>query len=409
MVKQTGFGLAEVVLFISLFMKQFYLRPSGSIQDGDILLFASFVIFYLTKRKDTPLIQPLDKKLFTFICCTYAINGAYFIFLHNTYFIKASIFLTFNLFAIMVFRATINSPLKYKCFFWLCKICLYTQLVVRLGGYGKTIEGRYVSTFNDPNQYGYYVLILFAFMFVLAQCHAVKVDITLVDYVVALYLVSLSASVGMTSTLLLLAAVAVLRRRRKHEAKKRMSPVARAVCVLCVVYAVWNYQRIYDYVERLPVWNRMEHKMDKGRTIAERLDAFCGERGIYGAILNPQYCIWGAGDGSYWRFNMGVEMHCTFIGLLFCYGLIPFSILMKWLGDNIRQLNTPILPAVVVVVLESFTLVNSRQPLFWLFFVVCSIYYYQYYLYQQVGVSADDSQSDDLAPKSAGKLSVHQP
>lgn len=100
------------------------------------------------------------------------------------------------------------------------------------------------------------------------------------------------------------------------------------------------------------------------------------DRGMEKLVLYPQYLLYGAGEGSFDRFTLASqvnEIHCCLFSVMFCYGLIPTSCLLVWLGRKLRRIDAAMTCAVIGLLAESFFLVNYRQPMFWMILLYGSV------------------------------------
>ena len=71
----------------------------------------------------------------------------------------------------------------------------------------------------------------------------------------------------------------------------------------------------------------------------------------------PQYLLYGAGEGGFDRFTLASqvnEIHCCLFSVMFCYGLIPTSCLLVWLGRKLRRIDAAMTSAVIGLLAESF-------------------------------------------------------
>ena len=88
--------------------------------------------------------------------------------------------------------------------------------------------------------------------------------------------------------------------------------------------------------------------------------------------------LYGAGQGDFYRFDKAIsanEIHSSFPGMLFYYGIIPFAILLYWVFRNFSagRNNPYVLLCYLAYFAETFTLTNQRQPLFWMIIVFASL------------------------------------
>ena len=59
---------------------------------------------------------------------------------------------------------------------------------------------------------------------------------------------------------------------------------------------------------------------------------------------------------------------------MFYYGIVPFFILMYWVYLNLKGLKLKQYIPYIAILIESFTLLNQRQLLFWWMILMANIY-----------------------------------
>ena len=65
-------------------------------------------------------------------------------------------------------------------------------------------------------------------------------------------------------------------------------------------------------------------------------------RGMDKLLYYPQYLLYGAGEGGFWRFTLASqinEIHSSLPSIWFCYGTAPTILLLVWLGQNLKKLR----------------------------------------------------------------------
>ena len=67
---------------------------------------------------------------------------------------------------------------------------------------------------------------------------------------------------------------------------------------------------------------------------------------------------------------MPLEVHATLPAILFVYGFIPCGILIIWIYRRLKDAPVYAKVALIALIVESFTLLNQRQSLFWMFVVL---------------------------------------
>lgn len=90
---------------------------------------------------------------------------------------------------------------------------------------------------------------------------------------------------------------------------------------------------------------------------------------VFQLLSGPRYLLLGAGEGNFNRFLKAAqqnEIHCSFLNIWFSYGVIPTVLLLKWLWEKMRKISAVEWIIAGSLIVESFLLVNYRQPFFWM-------------------------------------------
>ena len=167
-----GNGTAAAVLFFLLFifLKQFYLFPSGGMEAADVCLFASFFMLLCDSMRRRPerLLQLKTEGLFyVFLAFVVVINTYYGIRLGRGEFFKYTCFWIFNACAIWSFCCL--AEYGGKAFLTginrVVKVNIGVQLLIYLTGRGRIFREywgavRYQGTFNDPNQLAFFLFMM---------------------------------------------------------------------------------------------------------------------------------------------------------------------------------------------------------------------------------------------------------
>ena len=123
-------------------------------------------------------------------------------------------------------------------------------------------------------------------------------------------------------------------------------------------------------LSNIKIVSRVKEKLDK--TDAENGNLF-QERGYDRIYFYPKYVLFGAGEGNFHRWSLAYqqgELHATLPSILFNYGIIPLVLICCWIYSKIKGKPLTVLVVHISLLLESFTLLNSRQALFWIIFIV---------------------------------------
>ena len=344
-----GNETAAVLFFLLfIFLKQFYLFPSGGMEAADVCLFASFFMLLCDcmRRRPERLLQLKTESLFYgFLASVVVINTYYGIRLGRGEFFRYTCFWIFNACAIWSFCYL--TEYGGKAFLTginrVVKVNIGVQLLIYLSGHGRIFREywgaiRYQGTFNDPNQ-----LAFFLFMMILL-----------------LYL---------------------YRCRFGDRSKKGVSVKVwiLGICMGVLIFGLflWWIWPAADFDVKTVDYNMLTRIQEKIWKVAHGglLGLFL-DRGMEKLVLYPQYLLYGAGEGGFDRFTLASqvnEIHCCLFSVMFCYGLIPTSCLLVWLGRKLRRIDAAMTCAVIGLLAESFFLVNYRQPMFWMILLYGSV------------------------------------
>ena len=166
---------ASAVLFLaSIFLKQFYILPSGSFQLGDLafmLAAASELIMAVGEVR----VSHLDVPFLIFVGFETTVNCIWsFLALSSAFFIPIAHYL-YILIVVLTARTDLDSRELLVVLVWVLRVALLIQIVVLFAGVGRWYMGdRYKGTFNDPNQFAFYLLSSFLTIKILCRKGVVK-------------------------------------------------------------------------------------------------------------------------------------------------------------------------------------------------------------------------------------------
>ena len=142
-----------------------------------------------------------------------------------------------------------------------------------------------------------------------------------------------------------------------------------------IAISIYFLNVYFKWSEGLLVSDEMFRRLTRKRTKfgGSWLYSFIRDRNLVGVINHPEVFLYGSGGGHMERFSITGdrrELHSTWIALAFYYGIIPFLFLISWIQRNLKGIKKIYLVPILALVIESFTLVNFRQPTFWILFVL---------------------------------------
>ena len=370
--------MINILLLLFILLRPFYVRASGQIQPADGFLMLYFFCIVYRDYKAQVLMPNLKKnKLFyIFLVFTVMINAFYHKVVPDPRFLFSSLYLIYMGVVVYSYDSGINKGLIDKI-----RYILYGNLMIQFliysSGLGRLYyelweEGatRYMGTFTDPNQFGFYIFIVLLFAY-LTKHEKADTYLFPITSVMGIFLVIQSKSLAAFLGLAVLYTLALLRFIGE---KFRVNKVILCVMLILTTTGVVYYFiptsdfRIED-VEYNTV-NRIRYKI-YNVIYADGIKDILRERAAEKIINYPEYFIYGAGEGNYERYYPEPvnEIHSSFINLFFSYGLIPFAILMGWFKKRLKGLNAVSLVCFITILIESMFLVNYRQALFWVLWI----------------------------------------
>ena len=368
--------IGEYLFLIGMFAKQFYLFHSGSLQIGDICMILGAITLFANFRLR---LFKTDLPLYLFLLCVILINCIYSLMQAHTAYLLYTSYYLFNAFVILGLRPVIQDTSFLKKMAWVLKIGLICQTLIWLTGMG-TMYGseRYMSTFNDPNQFAFFVFSSYLLLILLAEILD-NFKFFWCWTALTLLLIIQSSSTGMLMGVFLCMALRMISQIFRRQKRFKLFPIIAIMGGFVLASNIFLFGITLPHkLEGISILDRVEQKINKfSGQGSERngLDAFLTDRNLHKVFTFPYYMLFGSGEGEYERFlrssDVG-EIHSTFLSMLFYYGIIPFSLLLAWIFSQLRGIRFEIWAIYIAIFLESFTLLNQRQPFFWLLIILAS-------------------------------------
>lgn len=348
--------ISSIFFIIFFLFKPFYIFQSGSIQPGDLFLFLSFIA-YLVEGK--PVLPKKDNLFICFLVFVVIINGIYFVVYGHFQFIMSCLYYIFNYFVVIVFRDSMINNTFQKLLSAACKINLAVQLLLFITHTGSYWEGtyRYMGSYNDPNQLGFAIISTLCILRILNSKHWYFYAF------ISLYLIMQTYSGGMLATFALLIIFDII--FNFDSVRNQRYRGSQIIMFLFVIGVIGIYLIMKSQNSPLDFRGfRIEEKLSSSSSIVA---SFISDRNLKIAVEHPEFFLFGYGEAvNFTRYGHGSEMHSTWLSLWFCYGILPFLILIRWIYNNIKNIDIKYAAVFIAIFLEAFTLVNHRQPSFWM-------------------------------------------
>lgn len=359
--KKIPLAFSSLFFIVYFLFKPYYFFESGSIQPGDCFLLLAFGFYILEKKK---IVTKEEKLMAVFLLLVLMINSIYFCIYGASQFLKSSLYYIFNFFAIVVFRDSMKSKKFLSALNISCKVNIWMQLIIFLLHKGSYWAGtyRYMGTYKDPNQMGFAIISTICIMYLL-DCKRWYLYIC-----IALYLIIQTYSGGMLLAFALLIGFDMfffIKQIDEFKLKKKHLILALVVIVCLVILLLTNTEITINF-KRF----RLEEKVNSGKSI---IQTFIEDRDLEIMTEHPEFFLFGYGEGfDFFRFGRKGEMHSTWISLCFYYGILPFCILIRWIYKNVKNVKIHYYAVYLAIFLEAFTLINHRQPAFWMIILLAN-------------------------------------
>lgn len=379
--KKADVPLKEIIISVTaglgFYAKQFYLAQSGTLQIGDFFLMLSAFLVILFRGLH---LQKKDAPFLLFIIATIFINCAYYLSYSDIRFFLSILYMLFNGIAVVfLFRPMLNKVYFLRTIQISCKLVIISQLVFLVTGVGKWefLGTRYVGTFNDPNQYGFYVLTCFFCIYLISTIRNEKLHIFWVLLTAVEIIPSASTGMILAFSVFSIGYIIGLNSTEKIISNKKIVLALFLLFILMLITALFYEQLLY-FLGDLNIFGlqRLTQRLLYSSSSESLGMRFMENRGLVRIIEMPYYFLFGSGEGGWIRFkpinNEGYELHSTVLGLAYYYGIIPFCFLIQWVKTNIARIKPSAVFVYIALFLEALTLINHRQPIFWFLIVLAS-------------------------------------
>lgn len=376
--------LSSITFLLYWIGKSFYTRESGGLQVADYIFVVSFCIFAIgqlgnLRKKGFWKFLGIDEPFFGFVCCVALINGVYYFIYHDATFIYSILYFVFNFLVILELRALLQKGWFVKTFFYVNFLTIAFQMALFVLDKGRwdAWHFRYLGTFNDPNQFAFFLITRFFIMFLMGT-HAKGMKfyhhiITFITFFMSTYLVVKSASTGMLLALGIFAVLYVFVLVLKMRSKLIKYSLLFIGVFSVVAFLLFSRQILTRVLGDNFMLDRIMEKLNKILK-GETFSSFLYDRNLQPFFERPFYLIFGSGEGAWNRFldvaSRWGELHSTVLGLWFYYGILPYLVLWRWVIKNFKGAKLADFCVYIALFVEMLTLINHRQASLWIIFMV---------------------------------------
>lgn len=356
-------------LYITYFvLKPFYFWSSGLPQISDFVLMFLLLFYTLKVSFRFKICTEANKFLFIsliFVFYIVFVNLIWtLIFSDPDKFILMSIFYIYNFVVIFLVAALYTEyghklfDITYKAI--LLSVCFQIIMYFANGGFS---GGRATAGFNNPNQLGYYALLVGSFLMLLSQTLKVKLKWFLVGVVASLILalVSLSKAAILSCIIQVLFYLFSNNRNKKFKLK------------LITIFIIISIASIYSYIKTDIIDDNHLLQLAGNRinSIGNDSDDSLEGRGYYRIIEFPKYWIFGSGEGLYSRFGIqNMELHSTLGNLQVSYGVVGLFLFLLLIYISLKSSGYHSWYIILTIFAYGLTHNGIRNSMLWILLVL---------------------------------------
>ncbi|MDR0138856.1 hypothetical protein RFW18_13960 [Metabacillus idriensis] len=360
----SGFDRLILILYSMYFiMKPFYFWSSGLPQVSDLIMGILITIYLFYKKFRVPVYVKNKKFLLTgmyFVFYIILVNMTWVLIFNDLdRFITSSSFYIYN-FTIVVFVLALYSDYKEKIIevtYVAILVSVFLQIFMFFLG-GGFIGGRMTAGFNNPNQLGYYALLV-ASLLIFTSRKTVKSELVVLGIISSLTLAAVSLS---KAAIISISGFIIISLFTKNENKifKRNFIIYFILIAIVTGYIYQTTTFIQNNQLVLSVQNRIN-------SIGNDSDDSLEGRGYYRITEFPEYWIFGAGEGGYKRFGpLGNEFHSTLGNIQVSYGIIGVFLFLRFVFLALKNDNFRSWYIITFILIFGVTHNGIRNTVFWI-------------------------------------------
>jgi hypothetical protein len=369
-------GVCGSILLIYPILKPFYIFRSGTLQPADMFFIAGFFLLAITRKEDKIRYKVFPKVYnnvllyLSFICYQFIVNASWYLHLSNSYYgtninlLKSSLFSLFNFFAvltcIMIYeRIGERVYAKIAQGFFLSSIIVFLLTI-----FGSSESIRSTAGFNNPNQLGYFGVLLLAGAILFGKYLKPTSSIlcAVFSLVIIAYSLSKAAIVGAVVSLMLTIFISGSRSYKMNAKVK----IFLLIILIFVIYILLFDNTLYL---KNPTLHLLRNRIDS--MLLENDSSFADGRGYRRLFETGIHFLWGTGEGAFHRFVTmpGAEIHSSYMTVLVSYGLIGSILYIKTITGMLFMGKYGKIASLCLfsgVFLYWFTHQGLRNSIFWI-------------------------------------------
>lgn len=352
-----------VIIITYIFLSPFYIFESGLPQPADFVIAFGCIFLFFSENFREYFKQDIVKKLMYFLAITITINLLYFLVyqiqgIDSSKMLRYIFYYSFNFLFFLLFLKTLKENESFSNYVSLAIIiCLAIQTSFAALGINGGIKGdgaRSILFFNNPNQLGYFSLLLLTIFTVIKSKYRLNFYYVFSILLFSSALILFSGSRAALGGLLILAIILLYRLGSTNKFRVLV------FLIVVLIAAPFAYQTSFIQSKVSLIESRNQRNEVKNITEAQ-------VRGYDRFWIHPEYVFFGAGEGKNDRFNSyhTLEMHSGFGTILFSYGILGFILFSLFLYKVIEKNTYFNILLLTPVLIYNLTHQGFRFSLFW--------------------------------------------
>lgn len=340
-------SIIYLILF-SFFLSQFYFWSSGVPQFSHIFIMGAILLLF---SKSSKINIEYSNIILLFVAYAICVNFAWYLIVLDSSYMMSTVYWIFNLlfFLLMMNLNQVQINFFYEKLLFLIPFSYIVEIIIWTSNLGRyDFEPRYNGLFNDPNQMAFWVLSSCAIYLYISGNGFKKITV----YFLALFLILLTMSRSASVGFLMLTLGLIF--SQKGDLNKR---------IFVFIGTLAFFGSLSYFLYSLGVFDSIVLRFIEG---LDQRDSQVEGRGLFSFLDYPQYLIFGAGQGAHWLYNpTGNEIHSTWLGILFYYGIIGISLFLIFLYQIFKKLSLSNKMILLGPMLYGFTTYSARTLIFW--------------------------------------------
>jgi hypothetical protein len=342
-------------------MSILYIFPSGTPQPADYILVLVVIGTFMIAWDRIPADATLYLSAGLFLTWVVLVNVSWYLLIGDSIFLKKTSFYVYNLTILLfVIMAAFHDWGKLKrTVWWSCVIGLLIECAILL--LVPDAARRSTGSFNNPNQLGYWALLMMACLAVTKEGERLGfIDVVALGAGSYAIMLSLSKAASLAAPVLLLAIWLTCGSRRL--VGLALSAVLLMVLVLQIALG--------GLLDRIASLDTVVALSDRLLSIGTQDDDSLITRGYIRLIEFPEYLAFGAGEGAFDRLALdgrAKEFHSTIGNLVMSYGVIGLAAFVGLLFVVFHRSPLRNLLYLLPILLYGVTHMGLRFSMFWVF------------------------------------------